>query len=91
MGAAAREKALAAGRAGDRVKVLAAKDFMNLGSSEGKDLFRDHDILYLYHNQIDAIGDKLATEENVPAAAETAIEDLVKLVRKLTSANFSNI
>ncbi|WP_454623461.1 BREX-1 system phosphatase PglZ type A [Brucella anthropi] len=91
MGAAAREKALAAGRAGDRVKVLAAKDFMNLGSSEGKDLFRDHDILYLYHNQIDAIGDKLATEEYVPAAAETAIEDLVKLVRKLTSANFSNI
>lgn len=91
MGAAAREKALAAGRAGDRVKVLAAKDFMNLGSSEGKDLFRDHDILYLYHNQIDAIGDKLATEENVPAAAETAVEDLVKLVRKLTSANFSNI
>lgn len=91
MGAAAREKALAAGRPGDRVKVLAAKDFMNLGSSEGKDLFRDNDILYLYHNQIDAIGDKLATEENVPAAAETAIEDLVKLVRKLTSANFSNI
>ncbi|MCJ2180129.1 BREX-1 system phosphatase PglZ type A [Novosphingobium album (ex Hu et al. 2023)] len=91
MGAAAREKALAAGRAGDRVKVLAAKDFMNLGSSEGRDLFRDHDVLYLYHNQIDAIGDKLATEENVPAAAETAIEDLVKLVRKLTSANFSNI
>lgn len=91
MGATAREKALAAGRAGDRVKVLAAKDFMNLGASEGKDLFRDHDILYLYHNQIDAIGDKLATEENVPAAAETAIEDLVKLVRKLTSANFSNI
>jgi len=91
MGAAAREKALAAGRTGDRVKVLAAKDFMNLGSSEGKDLFRDHDVLYLYHNQIDAIGDKLATEENVPAAAEAAIEDLVKLVRKLTSANFSNI
>lgn len=91
MGASAREKVLAAGRAGDRVKVLAAKDFMNLGSSEGKDLFRDHDVLYLYHNQIDAIGDKLATEENVPAAAETAIDDLVKLVRKLTSANFSNI
>ena len=91
MGATAREKALAAGRAGDRVKVLAAKDFMNLGSSEGKDLFRDHDVLYLYHNQIDAIGDKLATEENVPAAAEDAIQDLVKLVRKLTSANFSNI
>jgi len=91
VGAAAREKALMAGRAGDRAKVLSAKDFMNLGATEGKDLFRDHDILYLYHNQIDATGDKLVSEEFVPAAAETAIEDLVKLVRKLTSANFSNI
>lgn len=91
VGAAAREKALMAGRAGDRARVLAAKDFMNLGATEGKDLFRDHDVLYLYHNQIDAIGDRLVSEELVPAAAETAIEDLVKLVRKLTSANFSNI
>jgi uncharacterized protein (TIGR02687 family) len=91
VGAAAREKALVAGRAGDRARVLAAKDFMNLGAAEGKNLFRDHDILYLYHNQIDATGDKLVSEEFVPAAAETAIEDLVKLVKKLTSANFSNI
>lgn len=90
-GAVAREKALARGRAGDRVKVLQAKDFMNLGTLEGKELFCEHDVIYLYHNQIDAIGDKLVTEESVPTAAETTIEDLVKLVRKLTSANFSNI
>lgn len=91
VGAGPREKALTAGRVGDRAKVIAAKDFMNLGTAEGKEIFRDHDILYLYHNQIDAAGDKLATEEYVPKAAEDAIEDLVKLVRKLTSANFSNI
>jgi uncharacterized protein (TIGR02687 family) len=90
-GAVPREKALAAGRAGDRAKVMAARDFMNLGTTEGKELFRDHDILYVYHNHIDAIGDKLATEENLPAAAETAVEELVTLVRKLSSANFSNI
>ncbi len=77
VGARPREKALALGRAGDRAKVLLAKDFMILGNDEGRDLFRDHDILYIYHNQIDATGDKLATEENVPAAAETAIEDMV--------------
>lgn len=90
-GAVAREKALARGRAGDRVKVLQAKDFMNVGTLEGKELFSEHDVIYLYHNQIDATGDKFVTEESVPAAAETTIEDLVKLVRKLTSANFSNI
>lgn len=86
-----REKVLAMGRAGDRVKAMKAEDFMALRADEGKDLFRDHDILYLYHNRIDIVGDKLATEERVFEAAEGAIEDLTKLVRKLTSANFSNI
>ena len=64
---------------------------MNMRVEEGKELFRDHDVVYIYHNHIDAIGDKLQTEDQLPKAAEDAIEDLTKLVRKLTSANFSNI
>jgi len=58
---------------------------------EAKALFRDHDVIYVYHNRIDVVGDALRTEERLPEAAEAAIEDLVTLVRKLTSANFSNI
>ncbi len=86
-----REKVLGLGRTGDRVKAMKADDFMSMKADEGKAVFRDHDILYLYHNRIDIIGDKLATEERVTEAAEGAIEDLTKLVRKLTTANFSNI
>ncbi|MBZ4022878.1 TIGR02687 family protein [Rhodobacter sp. TJ_12] len=86
-----REKVLGLGRPGDRVKAMKASEFMDLRADEGKALFRDHDVLYLYHNRIDVVGDKLATEERVFEAAEDAIEDLTKLVRKLTSANFSNI
>ncbi len=90
-GTSNRERALAQGRTGDRVKAMKADEFMSLRSEEGKVLFRDHDILYLYHNRIDVVGDKLTTEERVPEAAEDAIEDLTMLVRKLTSANVSNI
>lgn len=86
-----REKLLDKGRTGDRVKAMKADDFMGLKSEDGKALFRDHDVLYLYHNRIDVIGDKLATEEKTPEAAQDAIDDLTKLVRKLTSSNFSNI
>lgn len=86
-----REKVLGMGRTGDRVKAMKADAFMGLRADEGKALFRDHDVLYLYHNRIDIEGDKLATEERVFEAAEDAIKDLTKLVRKLTSANFSNI
>ncbi|TNE62526.1 MAG: BREX-1 system phosphatase PglZ type A [Sphingomonadales bacterium] len=86
-----REKVLAKGRNGDRAKAMKADDFMTMKADEGKELFRDHDILYLYHNRIDIVGDKLATEDRVTEATEVAIEDLTKLVRKLTTANFSNI
>jgi uncharacterized protein (TIGR02687 family) len=90
-GLAAREKILAKGRAGDRVKALPAKDVLDMRVDEGKELFRDNDVVYIYHNLIDAIGDKLQTEDQLPKAAEDTIEELTKLVRKLTSANFSNI
>ncbi len=90
-GLAAREKLLTAGRAGDIAKALKAEDVMNMRNEDGKALFRDHHIVYIYHNRIDAIGDKLQTEDSLPQAVEDTIEDLTKLVRKLTSANFSNI
>jgi uncharacterized protein (TIGR02687 family) len=90
-GTANREKVLGMGRTGDRVKAMKADDFMALKADDGKEIFRDHDVLYLYHNRIDIVGDKLATEERLTEAAEGAVEDLTKLVRKLTTANFSNI
>ena len=90
-GTQGREKILGLGRNEDRAKALNAKTFLDLSSDEGKALFRDHDILYLYHNRIDSIGDKRDTEEQVAQAVEDAVDDLIKLVRKLTSANFSNI
>ncbi len=90
-GLLAREKLLAAGRSGDRAKALSANDVLSMRVDEGKAIFRDNDIVYIYHNLIDAIGDKTQTEDHLPKATEDAIEDLTKLVRKLTSANFSNI
>ena len=90
-GTANREKVLGMGRTGDRVKAMKADNFMALKADDGKEIFRDYDVLYLYHNRIDIVGDKLATEERLTEAAEGAVEDLTKLVRKLTTANFSNI
>lgn len=86
-----REKMLASGRAGDRVITFRAEDLKNLKSEEVKEIFRDHDVIYVYHNQIDAIGDKIATEDRLADAVEDALQDIVVMVRKLTSANASNI
>lgn len=90
-GTANRQKILAKGRDGDRVKAMRQEDFTALRGDDAKNLFRDHDMLYVYHNRIDAVGDKLQTEDRLPEAGEDAIADLTQLVKKLTSANFSNI
>jgi len=90
-GLAAREKLLQAGRVGESAKALKAEDVMNMRNEDGKALFRDNHVVYVYHNRIDAIGDKLLTEDQLPQAVEDTVEDLTKLVRKLASANFTNI
>lgn len=91
IGRAAREKLLAKGRDGDRVRAIGADDLLKLKSDERKALFREHDIVYVYHNRIDRTGDNLASEEQLTEAVDATVVEIVKLVRTLTSANFSNV
>ncbi len=89
-GLANREKIL---QQNSYAKIYAAKadDFTSLGKDDARAIVRDNDLFYLYHNRIDSVGDKLETEERVFEAVEEALDDLVKLVKKLTNANISNI
>jgi uncharacterized protein (TIGR02687 family) len=86
-----RRKILATGRAGDRTAALKADELMGLDKDQARALIRDHDVVYIYHNLIDATGDKPVSEERVFEAADDALEDIVKLVKKLNGANASNL
>lgn len=86
-----RKKILAKGREGDRTTALGADDLLKLHKDDCRALFKEHDVIYVYHNRIDAIGDKLATEESVFSAAEETLDQLIQIVRKLTAANASSL
>jgi uncharacterized protein (TIGR02687 family) len=86
-----RKKILAGNPQGDRTSAWKATDFLELQSIGAKEIIRDHDVLYIYHNVIDATGDSAKTEEKVFEAVEDALVELVTLVRKLTSANAGHI
>lgn len=86
-----RKKILAGGRSGDRTTALKAEDLMNLNKDDARALLSGHDVIYIYHNRIDAIGDKPTTEDSVFDAVEDTVEDIVRITKKLTSANASNI
>ncbi len=75
----------------ERATALKAEDLMAMGREDSRTLFRDHDVVYIYHNRIDAVGDKRDTEERVFEAAEETCQELIRLVKKLTGANASNL
>ena len=70
---------------------IQAEDFKALSPDERRDLFKSNRVLYVYHDVIDATGDKAGTERRVFEAAEQALSDLVDLVKKAANANATNI
>lgn len=71
--------------------VVLAKDLLAMNQADSRALLRDNDVVYVYHNLIDKTGDTRDTEERVFAAAEETLSELVRLVKKLTNANASNL
>jgi uncharacterized protein (TIGR02687 family) len=74
-----------------RATALTAEELINLNHEERRSLVRDHDLVYVYHNRIDATGDKRESEPRVFEAVEETLDELVKLIKKLTGANANNI
>jgi uncharacterized protein (TIGR02687 family) len=83
----------------NRSKILAAvggtaiqaKDFLKMKPAERRDLYGANQMLYVYHDTIDATGDKAVSEHRTFKAAADAIEELVGIVKALASANATNI
>ncbi|MGI3202771.1 PglZ domain-containing protein [Streptomyces sp. GLT-R25] len=83
-----------AGGAANRSKILAevggsavkADDVLGMKRDGLRALLQEHKVVYVYHNRIDAVGDKMETERNTPEAVAATLEDLKKLVRLLMNA-----
>ena len=68
-------------------------DYINsLKQSELRSLTKGKNLVYIYHNQIDARGDNASTENEVFAASQEAIDEITKLTARLIdSANFTRV
>ena len=63
-------------------------DIKGLKKNDLRDIFTGMQVVYVYHNQIDARGDKATTEDEVFVACEEAIAEIMDLIRKIsTNAN----
>lgn len=55
-----------------------------------KEKLKGINLVYIYHNKIDAIGDHAPTENEVFNAAQETIEDLKNLIKKLSNLNYAH-
>ncbi len=69
----------------EKVKGMAvsSKELMGWSNQDGRDNVKGANVVYIYHDTIDAIGDKLSTEEKTFEACRTAIEELKDLVGRV--------
>lgn len=78
-GSAARNKILAAHGG----MAITAEQLRQWSRDEGREALRDQQLVYVYHNVVDARGDSSSTESETFYAVEHAIEELTELTRKV--------
>ncbi len=65
--------------------VLTFDGVMSLNMENLRKKVKNKNLLYIYHNQIDARGDKLSTENEVFTATKEAVDEIIRLITKLTN------
>ena len=68
---------------------ISAKDFLEITTP--KTYFKDYDLIYIYSNKIDFVGDKRETEGEVFKATEEEFDHVIKMVELIRNGNGSNI
>ena len=67
------------------------EEFLRFGRDEGREFVKARNVIYIYHNEIDATGDKPATEADVFKAVESSFETITKIIKQIANFNGTNI
>jgi uncharacterized protein (TIGR02687 family) len=91
-GTASRDKILKQ-KLNNKALAIQASDFMEIGKKrdEGRDFTKQFDVLYIYHNRIDKLGDDKMTEEKVIGATEEEFTYLIRLLKTIANMNGNNV
>jgi len=66
-------------------------DIHNKNRQDLRELLGQFPLLYIYHNQIDQIGDKRETEGNVFGAVEESMLELITLIKRLLQSGTNHV
>jgi uncharacterized protein (TIGR02687 family) len=75
-----------------KATAIQTEEFMELNTkTEGRALMRDHEVIYIFHNVIDKMGDAPGTEAKTFDAVEMALTELEVIIKKVANINGNNM
>lgn len=74
-------------QAKEKSEAIDFNELIKFDQEKGREFFKNNEIVYIYHNQIDSTGEKIKTERKVYDAVLATVEDLALLIRKLNGWN----
>jgi uncharacterized protein (TIGR02687 family) len=79
--------------AGVSAAAITAEDLMRMPSkgAEAQELIQGHNLIYVYHNRIDKLGDDKTTEDKVIEASREEIAFLMEVVKKIGNMNGTHV
>ncbi len=74
-----------------RSVAVSYEDFINLNRETGREFIKPYDVIYVYKNKIDKVGDEKSTEHEVFKITEEELSDLVDLIKHANNLNIYNM
>lgn len=69
-----------------RGTAIKAESFMAMRKDEGREFIRPWQVIYIYHNKVDAIGDSASTESGTFDAVRDSIDELAAICNKIINS-----
>jgi uncharacterized protein (TIGR02687 family) len=68
-----------------------SESFLDFNRDDGREFAKAHQVVYIYHNEIDSTGDKAASEHKVFDAVDDSFVTIEKIIKQISNMNGSNI
>ena len=68
-----------------------SESFLDFNKLDGREFSKAHQIVYIYHNEIDSTGDKVSSEHKVFDAVEDTFVTMEKIIKQISNMNGANI
>ncbi len=75
----------------ERSAYIDSESFLEFNRDSGRTFAKAHDVIYIYHNEIDATGDKPASENKVFDAVDDSFTTIEKIIKQIINVNGTNI